>query len=87
MSSSTQKRLNQIKREYQTEQKNDISVQLTNRESAILSDICNGLTREEIALEQNLSINTVKSMLTNIYSKLGAVNTADAIRIAVEVNC
>jgi len=55
---------------------------LSDREKDILSDLCQGLTREEIAHNGNISINTVKTFLKNIYSKLGAVNGMDAIRIA-----
>ncbi len=83
-SSSYSKRLNQIKKDYQIHHAMEISIELTKKEMAILNDICCGLTREEIALEQDLSINTVKSMLANIFEKLGALNTADAVRIAVE---
>jgi LuxR family maltose regulon positive regulatory protein len=41
-----------------------------------------GFTREEIALDAGISVNTVKSAVRKIYHKLGAVNQADAIRIA-----
>lgn len=57
-------------------------ITLSDREKGILSDLCQGLTREEIAQNDNISINTVKSFLKNIYSKLGAVNGMDAVRIA-----
>ncbi len=83
-SSTYSKRLNQIKKEYQMSHRQEHNIQLTKRETVILADICRGLTREEIALEQNLSINTIKSVVASIFLKLGAVNVADAVRIAVE---
>jgi len=55
---------------------------LTNREIDILRNLCQGLTREEIAQCLSISVNTVKSALQNIYGKLGALNSADAVRIA-----
>ena len=54
------------------------------RESDILSDLSCGLSRGEIASKRNLSINTVKMVIKNIYTKMGAENLADMIRIAVE---
>jgi LuxR family maltose regulon positive regulatory protein len=56
---------------------------LSPRELAVLSYLSQGLTREEIAEDSEISINTVKSVIKSIYNKLGAVNLADAIRIAV----
>ena len=57
---------------------------LSPRESEILKDISYGLSRVEIASSRNLSINTVKMVINNVYIKLGAENLADLIRIAVE---
>ena len=37
---------------------------------------------EKIAAEYQVSINSIKSTIKNIYNKLGAINRADAIRIA-----
>ncbi|MCL1865294.1 MAG: LuxR C-terminal-related transcriptional regulator [Spirochaetes bacterium] len=62
--------------------KDDIS--FSQRELEILTDICHGLSRTEIAVARSLSVNTVKMVINNIYSKLGAENLADLIRIAVE---
>jgi LuxR family maltose regulon positive regulatory protein len=55
---------------------------LSRREQEILYGLSRGLTRGEIASSLFLSINTVKSVIRSIYSKLGAVNRADAVRIA-----
>jgi len=54
------------------------------REKEILTDLSHGLSRTEISASRNLSINTVKMLVNNIYMKLGAENLADAIRIAAE---
>jgi LuxR family maltose regulon positive regulatory protein len=59
-------------------------VPISSREAEILADLSHGLSRSEIAANRNLSINTVKMVINNIYMKLGAENMADAIRIAAE---
>ena len=58
---------------------------LSPREAGILSDLSRGLSRTEIALNRDLSNNTVKMVITNICSKTGAESMADLIRIAVEL--
>jgi LuxR family maltose regulon positive regulatory protein len=55
---------------------------LSRREMDVLTGLSQGLTREEIAGLSSISINTVKSVIRSIYNKLGAVNRADAVRIA-----
>ena len=57
-------------------------VLLSRREMDILTGLSQGLTREEIAGLSSISINTVKSVIRSVYNKLGAVNRADAVRIA-----
>lgn len=57
---------------------------LTPRRIEILTDLAQGLTSEEIAEERNISVNTVHSHIKNIYRDLGAINRADAIRIATQ---
>jgi LuxR family maltose regulon positive regulatory protein len=59
-----------------------IAVSLSPRESDVLTGLSHGLTQEEIAEASNISLNTVKSVIRNIYNKLGALNRADAVRIA-----
>jgi LuxR family maltose regulon positive regulatory protein len=59
-------------------------IRLTLREMEILKDLYDGLSRTEIAVNRNMSVNTVKSALQIIYAKLGAENNIDAIRIAIE---
>jgi LuxR family maltose regulon positive regulatory protein len=55
---------------------------LSVREMEVLANLSQGMTQEEIAGLSSLSVNTVKSIIRSIYAKLGAVNKADAIRIA-----
>ena len=60
------------------------NVILSSREHSVLINLSQGLTREEIARVSSISINTVKSVIRSIYSKTGALNRADAVRIAKE---
>ncbi len=60
------------------------SVNLSALELAILRDLVKGLSRSEIATHQKLSINTINSSVTHIYTKLNAHNIVDAVRIAIE---
>jgi LuxR family maltose regulon positive regulatory protein len=55
---------------------------LTSREKTLLAGLSRGLTRKEIAQKGGLSVGAIKPLIKRIYSKLGAVNRADAIRIA-----
>jgi len=64
--------------------KNTGSPGLSKRESEVLEYLGRGLTREEIAESCYLAVGTVNDILNNIYNKLGAINAADAIRIAKE---
>jgi LuxR family maltose regulon positive regulatory protein len=58
------------------------AVFLPRRELSVLTGLSRGLTRQELAKEGSISINTVKSVIKSVYNKLGAVNSADAVRIA-----
>jgi len=62
----------------------DDSASMTAREVDILTDMYHGLTRAEIADNMFLSVNTIKTVLQAIYTKLGADNNVDAVRIALE---
>ncbi|MCL2332005.1 MAG: LuxR C-terminal-related transcriptional regulator [Actinomycetia bacterium] len=57
---------------------------LSVRETEVLHDLYDGLSRTDIAARQNLSLSTVNMNIQSIYSKLHAKNVADVIRIAVE---
>lgn len=56
---------------------------LTKREMEILTALSQGLTREEIAGIQYVSVNTVKTFIRSIYNKLNVSNRAEAISIAI----
>ncbi|MDR1374094.1 MAG: helix-turn-helix transcriptional regulator [Treponema sp.] len=56
---------------------------LSRREQMVLRCLSEGLGREEIAGEAGISLNTVKALIKGLYSKLGAQNRADAVRIAI----
>ncbi|MDR1206111.1 MAG: LuxR C-terminal-related transcriptional regulator [Peptococcaceae bacterium] len=60
------------------------NIKLSPREAEILVSLSQGLTRKEIAAAGQVSGDTVKSMIKSLYNKLGAVNRADAVRIAVK---
>ena len=56
---------------------------LSKRERQVLQALAGGLTREEIALRQYISVNTVKAAIRSIYNKLAANNRAEAVSIAI----
>jgi LuxR family maltose regulon positive regulatory protein len=58
---------------------------LPRRELRVLVGLSRGLTRQELAEEGKSSINTIKSVIKSLYNKLGAVNRADAVRIATNM--
>jgi LuxR family maltose regulon positive regulatory protein len=60
-------------------------IKLSHREMEVLVNLSQGMTQEEIAGISSLSVNTVKSIIRSIYNKLGAVNKADAVRIAASL--
>jgi len=85
-SSTYAKRVSKIMTEYRiANSENDKQPDLTMRELELLTDLSHGLSREEIASDLNLSINTVKHMLQIVFNKLGAENTIDAVRIAISM--
>ena len=85
-SSTYAKRVSKIMTEYRiANSENDKQPDLTVRELALLTDLSHGLSREEIASDLNLSINTIKHMIQTVFDKLGAENTIDAVRIAISM--
>ncbi|MDR1082377.1 MAG: LuxR C-terminal-related transcriptional regulator [Coriobacteriales bacterium] len=76
------KRVAFVRSRYLEAHSSSADVQLTTKELEILTDLTHGLSRTEISVARGVSINTVKSMLTMIYEKLGAENAIDAIRLA-----
>jgi LuxR family maltose regulon positive regulatory protein len=59
-----------------------LTVSLSPREMDALTGLSQGLTWEEIAEALGISLNTVKSVIRSVYTKLGAINRADAVRLA-----
>ena len=78
------KKTDAIMNMYKKEKNIDDIIKLSDREQAVLVDLYHGLSREEIASNQYLSVNTVKKTLQSIYIKLDASNNVDAVRIAIE---
>ena len=87
-SSTYAKQLVQVVSEYNEahELGNNDQAKLSKREMEALTYLCRGLTREEIAESCYLSVSTIDNTLNKIYDKLGAVNSAEAVRIAKEKN-
>ncbi|GAC16093.1 response regulator transcription factor [Aliiglaciecola lipolytica] len=55
---------------------------LTTKELIILQGVKQGLSNQQIADKNHVSVNTVKSHLKNIYKKMGVVNRAQAAQKA-----
>ncbi|MDR1352991.1 MAG: LuxR C-terminal-related transcriptional regulator [Treponema sp.] len=55
------------------------------REKEVLRGLARGWNREKIADALAMSVNTVKAEITSVYAKLGALNRADAVRIAAKL--
>jgi LuxR family maltose regulon positive regulatory protein len=55
---------------------------LSSWEQEVLEGLSQGLSRQEIAEKNDISLGVVKSVIRSVYSRLGAVNRADAVRIA-----
>jgi NarL family two-component system response regulator LiaR len=54
------------------------NLSLTKSEIKILEPLCAGKLYKEIADDQQISINTVKKHLKNVYRKLGVTNRTNA---------
>ncbi|MDR1320502.1 MAG: LuxR C-terminal-related transcriptional regulator [Gracilibacteraceae bacterium] len=78
------KRLTGVVAEYKKMNNINDDVRLSARETEVLSDLYHGLSRAEIAASRNLSVNTVKMVLSTIYAKLNADSIASVIRTALE---
>jgi LuxR family maltose regulon positive regulatory protein len=85
-SSTFGKRISHMKKEHIKEAHllPSADYRLSSREKEVLQCLAQGLTREELGEELHIGISTVKSVIRGIYNKLGAVNRADAVRIAVD---
>lgn len=63
---------------FQEQQEDVINEHLTMMETIILQDIGRGLTNNEICIEQNLKMPTVKSHIYSLYKKLGVNSRVQA---------
>jgi len=82
-SSAYAKRKSKVISEYRSANNLGDEILLTEREIAILKDLSQGLSRTEIAADLNISVNTVKRVISIIYDKLYVASLPDAIRVAV----
>jgi LuxR family maltose regulon positive regulatory protein len=73
-----------IRDSYKRDNNIEDSIELSEREREVLTDLHHGLSREEIAVNRYISINTVKKILQSLYLKLDASNNVDAVRIALD---
>ena len=83
-SASYAKRLAHVVAKYKQTTGMTDGLAISPRESDILSDLAHGLSRAEIAASRDLSVNTVKMVINNLYAKMNAENLPDLIRIATE---
>jgi len=70
--------------DYENASVNDDIVALNVPETDILRDLCRGISKKVIAANRNMSVDSVKATINNIYEKLDAQNVTDVKRIAVE---
>jgi NarL family two-component system response regulator LiaR len=69
----------------QAMQRDDLAqVELSERELAVLGLVADGLTNAEIAGRLWIAESTARFHVSNILSKLGAHNRAEAVRLAIE---
>jgi LuxR family maltose regulon positive regulatory protein len=78
------KKLALVKARYGSEQ--DGRIFLTRKEKLMLTNLSKGFTWEEIASREGFSIGAVKTAMKMLYKKLGALNGADAVRIAARLD-
>lgn len=70
-------------REYMAKKRVD---RLSKREREVLLSVANGLSSQKIAQQLEISPRTVEIHRSNMLNKMGASNTSEAIRLAVEAD-
>ena len=83
-SASFAKRRSHLLAEYRQAHNLTAKISLSRREAEVLTDLSQGLSRQEIATVHQLSINTIKLIINQLYIKLEAHNLADLIRVAAQ---
>ncbi len=81
--SLTEKVLGQVRQAIQKEEQNAFA-ELSSQELQALNHIMHGKTNREIAKALHLSQGTVRNYVSNIFSKLGVANRAEAAAYAVK---
>jgi NarL family two-component system response regulator YdfI len=74
-----------IGRAVSTNTEDFIVEELTEREMEVLDLLAEGLANKQIALELSISEHTVKFHVSSIYTKLGATNRTEAVRIGARL--
>jgi two-component system response regulator FixJ len=74
---------NRRNREYMAKKRVD---RLSKREREVLLSVANGLSSQKIAEQLDISPRTVEIHRSNMLNKMGANNTSEAIRFAVEAD-
>jgi DNA-binding NarL/FixJ family response regulator len=59
-------------------------IRLTERENQVLQALARGLANKQIGVSLGISEHTVKFHLSAIYSKLGAANRAEVVRLGIQ---
>lgn len=59
--------------------------QLTERETEVLCQVSKGRLNKEIGAELNISLDTVKKHIKNIYRKVNARNRIEAVHYAMRI--
>jgi len=70
----------------ETIENDEPTLSLTPRQLEILQSAARGLSNTDIALQFNLSKDSVKHVLSDVFRKLGAANRAEAVTIALQKN-
>ena len=60
--------------------------ELSQRQLEILSSIARGLTNNQIALQFDISLESVKTHITRLFDKIGAANRSEAVNIALRMH-
>lgn len=84
--SIARKVLNKMQLNDKGESRPEIDYNLTTREKEVLLCIVNGLSHKMVAAELNISYETVRSHIKNIYSKLNVASLTEAVAMAIKQN-